>query len=345
MSSFLEKEAYKEDIRQILSCDFPWDRLDGKNILVTGATGMICSVLTDALMLNPARKYDVFICGRNEDAARERFKTYWNDKSFHFFRQDLSKGFECPVPVHYVIHGAGYSFPAAFAKDPFGTLTGNVTGTANLLENLAKSSALERMLYISSGEVYGKAQDMPWTEHDSGYVDPLDPRSCYPTAKRAAENLCSAAAAQFGMSISIARLSHVYGATFTDSDNRAYVQFIRKAVAGEDIVLKSDGSQTRSYCYVADCASALLHILFYGEKDMAYNVADNDSFVSVRQMAQTIADCAGVSLRFEIPDSAESKGYSTVKAIGLDDSRIRSLGWKPENSLEKGIGKILSIKR
>lgn len=342
MTTFINKESYLDDIRQILSWDFPWDRLDGRNILITGATGLICSVIVDALMQNPLRRYNVYICGRNEAGARKRFPDYWNNDDFHFLKQDLNEPITTDICFQYIIHGAGFSFPAAFASDPVGTITGTIKGTAGILE-YALQKGLERMVFISTGEIYGEGDTDIWQEHDSGYVDILNPRACYPTAKRAAENLCAAYVAQHNLSVSIARLSHIYGATFTDSDNRAYAQFIRCALNGSDIILKSDGASRRSYCYVADCVSAILHVLFYGNAGMAYNIADNSNLVSVRTLAETIAEEAGVSVRFQIPDSSESKGYSNVRNISLDPSLAISLGWKPQTSLKDGVKRIISI--
>lgn len=340
--NFIENDIYYKDLKAILDNRFPWQRLDGKNVLVTGSNGMIGSVLTDLLMVNPERNYQVYICGRNEQAARQRFSKWWNDPCFHFFKQDLTDEINNTDCFHYIFHTAGYSYPKAFSEDPVGTVKGTVWGTDNLIR-YGISHSMERMLFVSTGEIYGDGDSEFWKEDESGYVNPLLSRSCYPAAKRTAENLCISYCDQYGCDIVIARPSHVFGATFSDKDNRAYAQFIRDAVSGKDIVLKSDGLQKRGYCYVADCVSAFLYILFYGEKAQAYNVADDNSFISIREMAEILADCSGTKVIFQKPDDAEKKGYSTLNSTRLDSGKLRSLGWAPKDHAHSGFQKVISI--
>ena len=341
---FTDIEIYRQDISMVLGNGFPWSRLDGKNVLVTGATGLLGSFLTDVLMSNPDRKYHVWICSRNETGARQRFSKWWHDESFHFFRQNLEEPIQSETDFNYIFHAAGNSFPAAFAENPVGTLKGTVIGTENLL-NYSLCHNLERMLYVSSGEVYGDGNVQTWKEQDSGYVNVTSPRACYPTAKRAAENLCVCYHSQYGLDVTIVRPSHIYGATFTSSDNRAYAQFIRNVIAGQDIVLKSDGSPKRGYCYVADCVSAMLYVLFYGEAGQAYNISNDSSFVSIRELAGYVAGTESKKVIVGIPDNEEKKGYSTLKYTRLDSSKLQSLGWNPETALDEGVARCVDIVR
>lgn len=341
---FTNIDIYMEDIDKVLKADFPWSRMNDKNILITGATGLIGSFLTDVLMANPARKYHVWICSRNKENAKKRFATWWDNPCFHFFEQDLNNSINNDTDFHYIFHTAGNSYPAAFANDPIGTLRGTIMGTDNLLR-YSLSHKLERMVYVSSGEVYGDGDVQSWSESDSGYVDPTSPRSCYPTAKRAAENLCSCYCSQFGLDICTVRPSHTYGATFTNSDNRAYAQFIRNAVKGEDIVLKSDGLQVRGYCYVSDCISAMLYTMFYGTKGEAYNISNENSLISIKELANLTAAACNTKVIFQIPDDQERKGYSIFKHTELDNTKIKALGWKPQTSIQSGIARSVEILR
>lgn len=340
--NFIENDIYFQDLKSILDNSFPWERLDGKNVLITGSTGMIGSVLTDLLMVNPERRYNVYICGRNEQAAKQRFSKWWNNNSFHFFTQDLTDEIDSTISFHYIFHTAGYSYPKAFSEDPIGTFKGTVWGTDNIIR-YGTAHGMERMLFVSTGEVYGDGNSESWTEDESGYVNPLLPRSCYPTAKRAAENLCVSYCDQSGCDIVIARPSHILGATFSDKDNRAYAQFIRDTISGKDIILKSDGLQKRGYCYVADCVSALLYIMFFGQKAQAYNIADEKSFISIKEMANIAAKCSGTKVLFHNPDDKERKGYSTLNFTRLDTRKLQSLGWKAQDDVHSGFEKIISI--
>lgn len=339
---FKDIDIYRNDLESVLKEQFPWNRLDGKNILVTGATGLIGTFMVDVLMMNPARRYNLWICGRNKETAAERFGHYMHDPTFHYLCQDLAQPINCKTDFNYIIHTAGNSFPAAFSSDPVGTLRGTILGTDNLLRYGVKHN-MERMLYVSSGEVYGDGDVEFWQEHDSGYVDVTTTRACYPTSKRAAENLCACYCSQYGADVVTVRPSHIYGPTFTSSDNRAYAQFIRNAVKGQDIVLKSDGSQQRGYCYVADCVSALLYVLFYGDNGSAYNVTDENSFVSIKQLAEYAALSGRAKVTFCIPDTEEKKGFSTLKTTRLDNSKLKALGWRAKTHISDGISKTVNI--
>ena len=204
----------------------------------------------------------------------------------------------------------------------------NFNGTDNLLA-YGMAHGLRRFLYVSSGEVYGQGDGgKPFAEGDSGYVDCATARACYPSAKRAAETLCASYAAEHGADVVIARPCHTYGPHFTEADNRVYAQFIRNVLRGEDIVMKSDGSQLRSWCYVADCACALLHILLKGERGQAYNVADPSACFSIRELAEAVAAMAGRKVLIELPPEAERRGYSAVTHAVFDTRRLESLGWR-----------------
>ena len=140
----------------------------------------------------------------------------------------------------------------------------------------------------------------------------------------------------------IARPCHIYGSDI-ERDDRAFAQFLRKAKAGEDILLKSDGSQVRSYCHVDDCASALLYILLRGINGKAYNIANRDSVLSIKELAELIAQTVGVKIMYDIPSNSESKGYSKVQRAVLDSSLLESLGWRPQISLKEGLRRVLGI--
>lgn len=342
MNTFITSPTYRQDIAQVLVTPFPWSQLEGKHLLITGATGLLGSFLVDVLMQNPQKAYEVWICGRNESRAHERFSSYWADPSFHFFEQDMQDALQSDTDFHVIFHCAGDSFPKAFSTNPVGTIKGITYGTDHLLD-YGRKHGLERFIYISTGEVYGDGNGILWKEEDSGYVDCTNQRACYPTAKRLAENLCIAYSAQFGLHVTIARPSHIYGATFTESDNRAYAQFLRNVLASGDIVLKSTGIQQRSYCYVADCVAALLTLLFHGENGKAYNIADNNSFISIRQLAELIAQTNGRQVICEIPSDQEKSGYSILASTHLSTERMESLGWTAKTPVTEGVKRIMKI--
>ena len=200
---------------------------------------------------------------------------------------------------------------------------------------------MQRFLYVSSGEVYGEGDGRKFTEDYSGYVNCATPRACYPSSKRAAETLCVSYAAEYGADVVIARPCHVYGPHFTEQDNRVYAQFIRNVLRGEDIVMKSTGEQYRSWCYVVDCVSALLYILLKGECGEAYNIADAESNISIRELAETIAGIGGRNVVMDLPDVDEKRGFNPVTKSIFSTEKIESLGWKPYGNYIEGFEKAI----
>ena len=305
----------------------PWGKLDGCNILVTGATGLIGGCVVDILMNRTEKNYVVYASGRNEERARNRFSSYWNDSAFRFMKHEITEPLHSDIQFDYVICAACGASPFLYATDPVGIMKSNICGVDNILSYLSRQEK-SRFLYVSSGEVYGEGDGQIFTEEDSGYVNPLILRACYPSAKRASETLCISYAHQYRMDVSIARPCHIYGPHFTQSDTRVYAQFIRNVLNDEDIVMKSAGEQYRSWCYVVDCASALLHILLKGENGVAYNIADPGSNVTIRQLAEIIADIGGRQVRMVIPDEIETKGFNVVKKSLFSITKLKSLGWQ-----------------
>ena len=320
----------------IFQTNLPWGELSGCNILITGATGLIGGCLVETLMMNPKRDYQVYASGRNQARAMERFKDFANDESFHFLKYDVIEPLDSDIRFDYIIHAASNGSPNFFAQKPVEVMKSNLYGLVNLME-YGLSHGMKRMLYVSSGEVYGEGDGRVFTEDYSGYVDCTKPRSCYPSSKRAAETLCVSYVEEYGADVVIARPCHTYGPHFTEQDNRVYAQFFRNVLRGEDIVMKSTGEQFRSWCYVVDCVSALLHILLKGKCGEAYNIADEKSNISIRELAETIARIGGKKVVIDVPDADEKKGFNIVMKSIFSVGKLEGLGWKAHSSIEKGL--------
>lgn len=323
---------YSQDIQKVATLNLPWDKLSGCNILITGATGLIGASLVDVLMARPHKDFNVYASGRNEVRARLRFSQYANDAAFHFIRYDVMEALESSKEFHYILHAASGASPNFFAKQPVEVMKSNLYGVCNLLD-YGREHSLRRFLYVSTGEVYGEGDGRAFSEDYSGYVDCTKPRSCYPSSKRAAETLCAAYGAEYCIDTVIARPSHVYGPYFTESDNRVYAQFIRNIVNGEDIVMKSTGSQFRSWCYVVDCAAALLYILLKGKNGEAYNIADASSNISVKQLAEMVAKIGGKKVVMDVPSDIEKAGFNVVSKSVFSTEKLEKLGWKLEGTI------------
>ncbi len=347
--NLIENTLYQEDIMKVVAQPIPWDKLKNKTLLISGATGLIGSFLIDVVMLlNRKQRLNckVYSLGRDEDKARSRFSYCYESPLFQFIPYDINLPFvrNDIGSVDYVLHLASNTHPVAYATDPIGTITTNIIGTQNMLEFACAHHAL-RCVFASSNEIYGENRgDVEnFKEKYCGYIDCNTLRAGYPESKRCGEALCQAYITQRGLDIVIPRLTRSYGPTMMMSDTKAISQFIRKAIVGKDIVLKSEGTQYYSYTYVADAVCGLLYVLLVGEKGEAYNIADESSDIMLRDLAKIIADFVGNKVVFEIPDAVESSGYSKATKARLDSTKLQELGWKTIYDIQSGIQRTIKM--
>ena len=331
--------TYYDDIRRVKDLCLPWKTLDKANILIVGATGLIGRALVDVLMQLPDKGFHLYVGVRDLAYAQNCFVQYENAAAFTILPYDVMTPMPFDVDFHYIIHAASHAAPDAFRNDPVGVVKANILGVDHLFSYGIRHS-LKKFLYVSSGEVYGEGTTAAFREEDSGTFDWLSLRACYPSSKRAAETLCISYASQYRIETSIARPCHVYGPFFTPKDDRVYAQFIRNVLAKEKICLKSSGIQKRSWCYVVDCAFALLYVLLKGENGNAYNVADGQSEVSICELAEMIALKGGQDIVFDIPESSVDSSHVILRAV-FDTEKINGLGWYPQWKLEEGISHTL----
>ena len=314
-------EQHVSDFFENVEMDF----LQGKTVLISGVTGMIGSAIADALCM-AGKNIRVLGMGRSKERATKRFAYPWfTAENFRFIEHDVINKCFVDEPIDFVIHAASPAYPAAFAKYPVETMTANFLGTLNLLE-LAKENKA-RLLFVSSGEIYGEVDKDIKEEQDYGFIDSMQPRSCYPNSKRAAETLCSAYADEHGVEAVVVRLSHVYGPTMTDSDNRVSSDFIRKAKLGQNLILHSTGTTVRSYTYVLDAVSGIICALQKGKSGEAYNIADENKVVSIRQLAEITAKAGNVSFVIDVPETAD-KGATSITRQVMSGGKLQDLGWK-----------------
>lgn len=322
-------------------------RLENCNVLITGASGLICSAIVDIFFRyndTHEKKIKIFAAGRSKKRMTERFGAMTEREDFTYVPYDsLQYGNPLPDKIDYIIHGAGIANPPLFVKNPVETMLGNILGSKSLLD-YAGNNQTKRFLYISSSEVYGeKESDEPFKENDSGFVDLLDPRNSYAMGKRAAETLCISYASEYGVDIVIARPGHIYGPTAAKTDTRVSSIWPYMAARGEDIVMKSDGAQIRSYCYCLDCASAILKILLEGDSNRAYNISNSDSIISIRELAGLIAKSAKVNLYFEMPSEVEKQGFNPMSNSSLSSAALEKIGWKGCFNAETGLVHTISM--
>ena len=337
-------KEYWEDIARVISAIPKVDELNNSSFFITGATGMICSTIVEILLwLNKFKSYNIkiYLGGRSKSKMIDRFSQFNEGIDYHYVYYEASSGNIPEVRTDYIIDGASPADPESFRSHPVETMMANIIGLKGLLD-LAMKKKSHRLLYVSSSEVYGKKNsEEPYKESDYGYVDILNPRACYPSAKRAGETLCAAYREEYDVDYVIARPGHIYGPSISDTDSRASAQFTRKAAKGEDIVLKSAGMQMRSYCYTLDCASAILTVLINGESGEAYNISNPNSICSVRCLADVFAKFSGNKVVFENPSDEEKKGYNLMENSSLESEKLCNLGWNGYFHIDEGVKKTI----
>lgn len=345
---FFECKTYVDDLNKSIASTVSIEKLKYKTVLVTGVTGTIGSFIVDMLIQynKQGAAIKIIAAGRNVDKIKKIYEGLVSSEELQIVQYDLSKNIEFDIDVDYIIHAAGNAHPVAFNSDPVGTIIGNINSTYNLLE-YGKCHKASRFCYISSGEIYGQG-DLSLDSYDenyAGYLDNCMPRSCYPISKRAVENLCASYYKQYGMETIIVRPCHTYGPRITDTDSRANVQFMKCVLQDKDIVLTSPGLQLRSYCYIADCAAAILTCMLNGKAGEAYNSANKESRVTIAEFAKVIADLSGKKVVFSVPDETDLSNRTPIAKQVLSSDKLEKLGWKGNYSVELGVKHTLDILR
>ena len=332
------------DISAIVASDIDWQRFSGTTVLVSGGGGFLPAYMVETLLyLNEsgtAENVRVVCLVRDLQKARERFAAYGDRHDLVLLPQDVTSALNVSEPVDYIIHAASPASPKFYGSDPVGTLKANIIGSYNLLE-LARANRVRGFLYFSSGEVYGEvsSSQIPTREDEYGYLDPLNVRSCYAESKRMGENMAVSWHHQYGIPTKIVRPFHTYGPGMRFDDGRVFADFVADIINTRDIVLNSDGSARRAFCYLADATAGFFKVLLDGECATAYNVGNDRGEISILELAELLVGL--------FPE----KGLKVVKNCGgmpagylksplsrncPDVSRIGKLGWQPHTDLREG---------
>jgi len=341
----MNSTVIEEDLRYIVDSDVPWSDLEGKNILITGANGMLPSYMVETILfLNDTQfknKAKIFAVVRSIEKSRCRFRKYLNRQDLVFIIQDIVFPLTISENIDYIIHAASNASPKYYGSDPVGTLVPNTIGTFNCLE-FAKKNDIKSFLFFSSGEVYGAVENInkPINETAFGKINPTLVRSCYSESKRMGETMCIAWHKQYGIPTKIIRPFHTYGPYMQLDDGRVFADFVSDIVHKKNLFLKSVGSAKRTFCYSSDSTIAFFMILLNGRAGEAYNVGGNEKFeMSILELAQTLVNqFPEYNLKIIKKENCFDEGYikSDIDRIIPDISKIQKLGWTPKISIPEG---------
>ena len=299
--------------------------------LITGGAGFLGSHLCDRLL---AEGLEVMCMDNLLTGSTDNIAHLSGHRRFQFIHYDVTQYIFVEGPLDYVLHFASPASPIDYLQLPIQTLKVGALGTHKVLGlAMAKKACF---LLASTSEVYGDPLAHPQTEDYWGNVNPIGPRGVYDEAKRFAEALTMAYHRCHGVNTRIARIFNTYGPRMRLNDGRVVPNFILQALAGEDLTVYGDGSQTRSFCYVDDLVEGIIKLLFSQENEPV-SLGNPDEF-SVLGFAQEVLEITG------------SKSKIVRHPLPVDDPRVRQpdiakarriLNWNPKVGLKDGIKKTV----
>lgn len=332
-----------QDLKMIIDEQISWEKLQGKTVLITGASGMIGSYMLSVLtLLNDERNYNIRILAMVRN-IRKLSEEICVRKDVEILCHDVTEKLKWEGKIDYIIHAASPASPLIMRDQPVETIAANTLGTFYTLD-LAKEKNCQGYLFISSREIYGqpdKGQEF-FYENTYGFVDQLNPRSCYSEGKKAAETMCMCYHEEYGLNVKIARLAHTYGPGMSIYDGRVQADFLKNVFYHEDIVLKSEGTAIRTYTYIADAVAGLYRILLNGEESV-YNIGNEDGKVTIRELAEILVKIypeRNLKLVFDIPEGG-TRGTAPYTLGILSSKRLREIGWVPKYSVREGFQRTL----
>lgn len=338
----LECPLYIEDIKKIVrKKDFLF--LQNKTILITGGLGLIGSSIVDLIIV--LNKYFGLDCNIIiGDISPDRFSSmYKGEDNVSFLNWDVIQPFNYEKQIDFIIHAAGIASPELYMTKPVETMLSNISGAQSLLK-FACSHDVKSMVYISSSEIYGQNNKTASEENDYGIISIDNVRNCYSVAKKSTEMLCKCYSYENNVNCVIARPGHIFGPNASYNDKRVSSAFCYDAINGNDLILKSDGSQLRSYCYSLDCAAAILFLLQNGVSGESYNIGSKER-ISIKTLATLIAKHANVKVKYRIPSSSEYKSFNIMRDSSLNSTKLLKLGFDYSFTFEEGIKHTLLIMR
>lgn len=323
------------------------NKLRNCTVMVTGASGLVGSrVIKCISQKNNSENTNIRIvaCVRNLEKAKKKLDGC--SDSIEYYVSDICDEIDYSGNVDYIIHAAGVTGGSKQHIDtPMNTINTAINGTINVLEYARKCHA-KGVVYLSSLEIYGKmpVENQVIYEEQAGYIDVTNVRSSYSESKRMCECICSSYAKQYSVPVCIARLTATFGPGVAYNDGRVFAQFARAVIEKQDIVLKSTGETVRNYCDVDDCAKALIMLLTEGKSEEAYNIANPETEISIRDMAERFIMLfpeSGIQVKFDLSEDCTKLGYNqTIKSV-LAADKLTGIGWKPDYSLDETIKRLV----
>lgn len=328
-----------QDVKDIIDrLGARWQDFAGKTILITGATGLIGSMLTRSILyLNKEKNANikVILVVRSGQSARDLFEI--DEKVVIYEQKDITDILDIDDNVDYIVHTASPANSKYYVEEPVETIDAIYTGNKNVFE-LGKEKKVSKIVSISSMEVYGTQDDRVVDESDVGIINLYNVRSSYPLGKQVAEFCGYAYFAEYGVPVISLRLAMCFGAGQKANDRRVHKIFCDAGLRGEDIEVRSSGKTVVNFVYSADAILSILLLLLDGEPGEAYNVAGDSKNYTIMDMAKYIAKVTRVNVEHNYSPEVR---FEPDNLMRLNAEKIRSLGWKPKYNIEEALDRYL----
>lgn len=329
-----------EDIEMIIN-SFDFEILYNKNILFTGATGLIGSVFIRMIIkLNEIKnsKIKLILVVRDTESAEILFG---KNEYIEYIESSVENFVPMNLKIDYIIHGASPTKSKYFIEHPVETLDTTILGTKNFLEQ-ARISKVKSFVFLSSMEMYGTLNSSDVKENDLGYINNLNVRSSYSEGKRIGELYAYSYFEEYGVPIKIARVSQTFGAGISKNENRVYKVFADAVLNGQDIILKSSGTTQINFSYTTDTILGILYILLEGKNGEAYNIVSDKINMTILDSAKWLAEeYTNGKIKVIVDISNENEGFAPDNKMILNNEKLKNLGWKPKYNIKEGYIRLL----
>ncbi len=344
----IDNSVYLEDLDYIIHQPYlDWSEFNNSNIVITGGTGHIGSMLADAFLYANNRlklNLKLFLIVRSVKRAYEVFPDHEkNEDTLVFIEHDLSKNIELGVSIDYVIHCASPTVSAIMTSHPMQVINTGILGLSNLIESV-KARGCKGFVFLSSMEAYGEVPtEIILTENVLGNIDLQNIRNCYPETKRMCEMMCLAASVEYRLPIKSLRLAQTFGPGIDKGDSRVFAMMARCAMNGEDIILKTKGESKHPYLYTAQAVTAILCVLQKGEWGNVYNAANPNTYCSIFEMGEMVCREFGDSkIKVIISKGEDTSMYPKTSYLNLDVASISRLGWNYSGDLKEIYARMMA---
>lgn len=340
------KSIFQEDLEEIINTELiDWIKFKNKKIFITGATGLIGSILVKSILLKSKKEnlgIKLLLLVRNKEEAE---KIFGKEKNIKYIISSIEDYQPQNIEIDYIIHGASPTKSKYFIEKPVETMDISIIGTKNILEQ-AKISNIKSMIYLSSMEMYGTLQEENVKEDMQGYIDPLNTRSSYSQGKRICELYNFSYFKEYKIPVKIARIAQTFGAGISEKENRVYKVFADSIIEKKDIILKSEGTTIINFSYTTDTVIGLLYILLKGKSGEAYNLVSDKTNMTILDSAKWLAEKYGegkINVKIEIPE--DNAGFAPNNKMVLNNEKLKQLGWNYKYDLKQGYERLIKYLR